>query len=142
VWAAKNATTVEAIGVFSAHSSTVAAASVPKQLPVANVSATLFATLGIAPVRGRSFAPAEDFVGPDPVAVVSDSFWRRELGADPGALGRTIHVDHTAVTVIGILAPNVAFPRLGRVELFLPLAITPQQQRRATTGPACTASAA
>ena len=86
----------------------------------------MFATFGIQPLRGRAFEPAEDFAGGAPVAIVSDGFWRRELGADPAVLGRTIQVDHETVTVVGVLRPRAAFPRLERCEVFLPLAIAPE----------------
>src|SRR6266478_1101151 len=108
----KRATTVEAIGAFYPHSAIVASASGPRQARMANLSASLFATLGIVPVRGRAFEPAEDLAGGVPVAIVSDAFWRQELGADPGALGRTLEVDHTLVTVVGILPGKSALPRL------------------------------
>jgi predicted permease len=123
----KRATTVEAIGAFYPHAATVASASGPRQARVANLSASLFATLGMVPVRGRAFEPAEDLAGGVPVAIVSDAFWRQELGADPGALGRTLEVDHTLVTVVGILPGKSAFPRLEKYEMFLPLGITPEQ---------------
>jgi putative ABC transport system permease protein len=124
---AKHATTVEAIGAFYPHAATVASASGPRQVRVANLSASLFATLGIAPVRGRTFEPAEDFAGGEPVAIVSDAFWRRELGADPGALGRALQVDHKPVVVVGVLPAGAAFPRIENYELFFPLGITPEQ---------------
>src|SRR5256712_12235694 len=99
----KRATTVEAIGAFYPHAATVASASGPRQARVANLSASLFATLGMVPVRGRAFEPAEDLAGGVPVAIVSDAFWRQELGADPGALGRTLQVDHKPAVVVGVL---------------------------------------
>ncbi|HEY2027794.1 MAG TPA: ADOP family duplicated permease [Myxococcales bacterium] len=136
IYLAKNATTLEAIGVFYPHSATIAAGSGAKQTSVADLSSSMFTTLGVAPARGRAFEPAEDFAGREPVAVVSDAFWRRELGGDLGVVGRTIEVDHKAVTVIGVLPLNVVFPRLGRFDVFLPLAITPAQaaMRDARTG--------
>jgi len=122
----KRATTVEAIGAFYPRSATIASASGPRQARVANLSASLFATLGIVPVRGRAFEPAEDLAGGPPVAIVSDAFWRHELGADRGVLGRTLEVDHTPVIVVGVLGKS-AFPRLEKYEMFLPLGITPEQ---------------
>jgi putative ABC transport system permease protein len=124
---AKHSTTVEAIGAFYPHGATVASATGPRPARVANVSASIFATFGIAPVRGRAFEPSEDFAGGQPVAIVSDAFWRRELGADPGALGRTLEVDHKPVAVVGVLPRGRAFPRLEKYELFFPLGITAEQ---------------
>jgi predicted permease len=122
----KLATTVEAIGAFYPHRATFASAAGPRQLRAANLSASIFATLGIAPARGRAFEPSEDLAGGVPVAMVTDAFWRRELGADPGVLGRTLHVDQGTVTVVGVLPANTAFPRLERYEMFFPLAIGPE----------------
>jgi putative ABC transport system permease protein len=123
----RRATTIAAIGVFYPHTATVPSASGPRQARVANLSASLFATLGIAPARGRAFEPAEDFAGGPPVAIVSDAYWRTELGADPSVLGRTLQVDHKPVVVVGVLPRGVAFPRLERYELYLPLAVTPEE---------------
>jgi putative ABC transport system permease protein len=123
----QNAKTIEAIGVFNPHAASVAAASGAAQVGTVDLSASLFRTLGIAPARGRAWERAEDFAGSEPVAVVSHTFWQRELGADPAAIGRTIEVDHKRVAVIGVLPRDVAFPQLARFEVFLPLAITPAQ---------------
>jgi len=124
---AKNAKTVEAIGTFYPHAGTFASATGPTQLRIANLSASMFTTLGISPARGRAFEAAEDLAGGEPVVIVSDAFWRRELGADPAALGRTLQVDHKPVVVVGVLPADAAFPRLDKYELFFPLAITPEQ---------------
>lgn len=137
-------TTLDAFGAFYPHRATVMTPSGPRQAWVANVSASLFRTLGIQPVLGRAFDPTEDIAGAPPVVIVSDAFWRRELGADPAVLGRTLEVDspgggagasesHLA-TIVGVLPRGVAFPRLTRQELFLPLGIPSGQA--ATPGPA------
>src|SRR3954464_10598538 len=75
------AKTVESIGVMMPYDATVDA----RELRAAKVSASLFATLGIVPAQGRAFEPAEDREGSPPVAIVADSYWRNELGADPHA---------------------------------------------------------
>ncbi|MGE5047581.1 MAG: ADOP family duplicated permease [Deltaproteobacteria bacterium] len=122
----KRATTAEAVGAFYPHAVTLVSASGPRPVRAANVSASMFAAFGIRPLRGRAFEPGEDVAGGVPVAIVSDGFWRRELGADPAVLGRTIQVDHKSATVVGVLPPKVAFPRLERCEVLLPLAIPPE----------------
>jgi len=94
---------------------------------VADVSASMFATLGMVPVRGRAFEPSEDWAGGQPVAIVSDAFWRRELGADPNPLGRTLEVEHKPVVVVGILPAGLGLPRFDRLDLLLPLSITREQ---------------
>jgi hypothetical protein len=53
------------------------------------VSLDYFTTLGVTPPAGRFFDPQTEKSGMPPVMVVSDRFWRKQLGADPHAAGRT-----------------------------------------------------
>src|SRR6059058_3619514 len=77
----KHAKTVQAIGVLYSGTDTVALASGARTVRTANVSASLFATLGIVPALGRPFETAEDLAGPGPVVILSEAFWRRDLNA-------------------------------------------------------------
>jgi putative ABC transport system permease protein len=56
------------------------------------------------PILGRNFRSEEE-EGAD-VALVTKSFWQKRLGADPNVIGRTMTLDGTPHTIIGIL-PNV-----------------------------------
>src|SRR5438105_3439275 len=123
----KHAKTVEAVGALHTSRDTVASASGVRTVPTADVSASLFATLGIAPVIGRAFEAAEDLAGREYVVIVSDAFWRRELRRDPAVLGHVLQVDHSPVVVVGVLPAGAVFPRAEKAELFFPLGITPQQ---------------
>ena len=76
----------------------------PVQLPVFKVTANYFEVLGVRPIRGRTFLPAEE-EGAD-VAVVSENFWRKRLGADPNVIGRGITLDGVAHTIVGVI-PNM-----------------------------------
>ena len=58
------------------------------------VSGDFFRVLGVQPIIGRAFTAEDDRPGcASPGAVVSYAFWSRELGGDPGALGRTLSLD-------------------------------------------------
>src|SRR5207237_8295640 len=96
---AKHVKTLDSIGVFYPHSATVTVESGPMQARVANLSASLFTTLGIAPARGRAFEVAEDFAGREPVAIVRDAFWRPAMRAVPDPVGRTLRGGHQPVPV-------------------------------------------
>ncbi|HKG91321.1 MAG TPA: ABC transporter permease [Gemmatimonadaceae bacterium] len=70
------------------------------------VSANYFAVLGVRPLLGRFFLPEEDRTPlTHPVVVVSEAFWRSHLGADSGAVGRTVLVNGRPYTLIGV-APS------------------------------------
>ena len=68
------------------------------------VSANYFDLLGVRPAMGRFFQPGEN-EGGESVAVLSEGLWKREFGADPAILGRSIRVNGVPVTVVGV-APN------------------------------------
>ena len=91
------------------------------------VSGNFFAAMGVQPVLGRAFAPAEDAVpGRDAVTVVSYRFWQRALGADPAVVGRRLLVNGTELTVVGV-APE-SFTGLDlflRPDFYVPLMMWP-----------------
>jgi putative ABC transport system permease protein len=88
----------------------------PERLNGASVSGDFFAVLGLAPVLGRRIGDGDARPGAPPVAVLSDAFWRRRYGGDPGVVGREITLDGVATTVVGIAPPELRYP--GEVDLW------------------------
>ena len=92
------------------HQQTFAAAGLGDETTTAAtelVSGGYFAVYGVAAARGRTIAPADDVDGaPANVAVVSDRWWRSRLGADPGVVGRVLHLNGAAFTVVGVAPPT------------------------------------
>ncbi len=75
----------------------------PEQIFGEIVSGDFFGVLGVKPALGRAFLPDEDKVpGASLVTVLSDSFWQRRLGGDPGVVGREITLNGHAFTVVGV----------------------------------------
>jgi len=67
------------------------------------VSGDFFRVLGVRPMMGRVFSTADDKRGCGlPGAVVSYSFWQRELGGDKAAIGRKISIDYHTTEIIGV----------------------------------------
>ncbi|HEY4230926.1 MAG TPA: ABC transporter permease, partial [Thermoanaerobaculia bacterium] len=89
------------------------------------VSGNYFRVLQVDPQIGRTFRDDEDQApGRDAVVVLAPDFWRRELGADPAAVGRTIRLNGADFTVIGV-APE-SFPGMyifSRPDFYVPLAM-------------------
>jgi predicted permease len=67
------------------------------------VTSNYFDTLGVRPIRGRTFLLNEE--ESVDVAVVTEAFWRKRLGGDPNIIGRSITLDGVAHTIVGVL-PN------------------------------------
>ncbi len=86
------------------------------RVEVSRAGRGLFETLGIRPAAGRFFAPDENRPGGPPVAVVSERFWRTQLGSRrPGTVTLTVGAERH--TVIGVLPDN--FRMLGDGEVLV-----------------------
>ncbi|HYK42925.1 MAG TPA: ABC transporter permease [Thermoanaerobaculia bacterium] len=78
-----------------------------------------FGTLGVRAQAGRLYGPSDDLPGAARVAVLSDGFWKRRFGGDPGVVGRTLTLSDHPVTVIGVAPAEADFLQDG-VELWVP----------------------
>jgi putative ABC transport system permease protein len=82
-----------------------------------DVTPGLLTLLGVAPARGRTFEVND--VG-QPLAIVSDAFWRAKLGSDPAAVGRQIVLGGRPHSIVGVLPEGFAFA-LDRSDVWRPL---------------------
>jgi predicted permease len=79
----------------------------PQQLNAMLVSGNFFDVLGVKPYRGRTFIPDGDKkLGGNAEVVLSYSLWARQFGSDPNSIGRTITLNATPYTVVGVASPN------------------------------------
>ncbi|HKJ92695.1 MAG TPA: ABC transporter permease, partial [Longimicrobiales bacterium] len=89
---------------------TVLGASEPVQAQVSLVGAGFFRIMGISPALGRTFSQDESRLGGTPVAVVSDAFWRNDLGGTRDLSARTLRIEGGAYTVIGVMPAGFDYP--------------------------------
>jgi putative ABC transport system permease protein len=73
------------------------------------VTPNIFNLLGRPAALGRPFAVNEAA----PVVVLSDGYWRRRFGADPGMVGKTLSLYGTPFQVIGVMPRDFVFPYPG-----------------------------
>ncbi|MEP6763671.1 MAG: ABC transporter permease [Gemmatimonadaceae bacterium] len=91
------------------------------------VSGNYFHVLGVRAALGRTFDAREDGNGSiSPVVVLSDAYWTRRFNRDANVVGRTIVINGTGFTVVGV-APEEFFGEIvGQPQDFwLPLATQP-----------------
>lgn len=100
----------------------------PIQIPCEQVRVHFFDVFQGAARIGRTFAPGEDEVGRDHVAVISNSFWVSQFGSDPAILGRTMILDMEPYTIIGVL-PAGRFD-LTATKIWRPLSFRPENMTR------------
>ena len=94
----------------------------PERLATVRTTPNLFATIGLAPLVGRTFAPDD---GASEAVVISEHFWTRRLGGDPAAVGRTITLDGTPHVVVGVVPPDFRFP-YGEKDVFIATVFPPE----------------
>jgi putative ABC transport system permease protein len=78
----------------------------PMEIGGERVTANLFALLGVQPIRGRGFVPADDDPSSPPVAIISYGLWQRYYGGDTKVIGRQISLDGHSHAVVGIMPPD------------------------------------
>ncbi len=81
----------------------------PEQLHGARVSSEYFAVVGVEPMLGRSFSPEEYEVGEGQVVILAHNLWQRRFGGDQSVLNRTISLDGSNYTVVGVM-PRGLYP--------------------------------
>jgi predicted permease len=71
------------------------------------VSGEFFDVFRQQPQRGRLLAPSDNVtVGGHPVAVISDAYWNRQFRRSPETIGRTVTINGSSFTIVGVTAPK------------------------------------
>ncbi len=99
-------------------------------VPTMFVSSNYFSTIGVSLPLGRGFTPVDDVSRAEAEAVISHRAWQLRFGSDPHIVGRTITVNRTDYTVVGV-APegfrgHVAGMNEAYYQLWLPLSHHPR----------------
>jgi putative ABC transport system permease protein len=103
----ERAQSFEAMAGFADTRTNLTGSGAPEELTVQNVTAGFFSVAGLSPFIGRTFTDEESADRDASVVVLSYALWQRRFGADPGIVGRTIQLNGSARTVVGILPSNV-----------------------------------
>ena len=90
----------------------------PTRVSGLGVTREFFELLGVQPAVGRAFDVSDEKAQAPPVMVLSDRMWRRRFGGEAAMIGRTVHFDDSAFTVIGIMPERFEY---GEAEFWVPL---------------------
>jgi predicted permease len=95
------------------------------------VSGNYFSVLGVTARRGRVLTPEDDAPSAQPVAVISNGYWERELNSDAAIVGKNLIINGTSFTVVGVMAPEFFGERVRRSpDFWLPLSFHSQIELR------------
>lgn len=99
----------------------------PERLMTAAVSPNLLDVFAVRPALGRVFRPEEERPGAAAVVMLTHELWQRRFDGDPAVLGRTVTLDRTVATIVGVLPSGFVLPdRFGaeeQVQLLEPLTV-------------------
>ncbi|UWZ84597.1 ABC transporter permease [Occallatibacter riparius] len=96
------------------------------------VTPTYFTTLGVTAELGRLLDAQDELARGTPSIVVSDRYWKSNLGSDPDVIGRPIHINGKQCTIVGVVPVGFqgASPMMYVADLWLPvpggLAVAPE----------------
>jgi predicted permease len=91
----------------------------PEFLNAGTCSWKLFSTLGVSPVLGRSFTPADDSTGAARTAILSWSLFERRFNRNPAVLGNTVRLNAQLYTIVGVLPDWFQYPN-PKIQLWVP----------------------
>jgi predicted permease len=91
-------------------------------------SANYFDVLGVRPMLGRGFLPAEDEKpGGAPVAVISFRLWQTHFGANPAMVGQAIEINQRPYTIVGVTPAVFQGSQTGvRTDIWVPIMMEEQ----------------
>jgi putative ABC transport system permease protein len=116
------------IAAFTDNNFNLTGIGEPERISCAQVTASLFTTLKVQPVRGRFFVPEEDKPGANKVAIVSERFWQRRFGRDEAILQKTLTLDNKLYSIVGVMPAGFRFP--GEFDIWLPFALDPVKETK------------
>jgi putative ABC transport system permease protein len=94
----------------------------PIDMAVSRPSANTFGLLGVRPIVGRDFEPADEVPGAAPVAIISYRFWERRFGKRADIVGVTVHVNGAPAAIVGVMPERFAL--VYEQDLWMPLSDT------------------
>lgn len=99
-----------------------------QSVSVQQVSGNYFRLLGVRIAMGRPFTDSDDRIPVgERVAIVSDGFWRSQLGGDERAIGRTLMIQGKNFTLVGVAPRGFSGIDRERVDVWLPISAMANQ---------------
>ena len=107
-----------------AQSYNLTGAGQPAYVSGVATESNFFSTLAAAPLLGRTWLKGEDKAGANREVVLSYALWNAQFSADKGIIGRQIHLNGEAYTVVGVMPRTFDFP--AETELWVPMDMSTQ----------------
>lgn len=107
-WKKQN-TVFEDVVAFGGATATLTGDGEPEQISGTAITPGYFEVVGVQPALGRTFRPEEYNLGQDRVVILSHTLWQRRYGGDKNIINRTVILDGSSCTVVGVM-PSGLYP--------------------------------
>jgi len=117
----------QSMGVWAMYNANVTGVGNPEEVDAANVSDGVLEALDVPPMLGRSLSRADQDPRGAKTAMLSYSYWQRRFGGERSVIGRSIQVDGTTRTIVGVMPRGFRFIDQD-FDLLIPFAFDPTNQ--------------
>lgn len=129
------AKSLEMIATYQRTSLTLTGAGEPEQISAAAVSSNFLDLFSVHPIFGRALLPDDEQQKNGKVVLLGYSLWQGRFGSDPQVVGKSINLDQTPYTVVGVLPQSVSGFYLrgyGKADVIVPLVVPPDKAKNRT----------
>ncbi len=119
----ERAQTFETMAAMGFGPFTITGSGEPEQEQGVTITPSLMPMLGIQPVIGRAFRDGDDAPGTPAVAMISEGLWKRRFGGDPAIVGKSIQLNGTPFTIVGIAPTTLGTLTGAATDIWAPLTI-------------------
>ena len=105
-WKKQN-TVFEDVVAFGGATATLTGDGDPEQISGTAVTPGYFEVVGVQPALGRAFQAEEYKLGQDRVVILGHGLWQRRYGGDKNIINRTVVLDGSSCTVVGVMPAGI-----------------------------------
>ena len=117
----KDNRTFSGMAIYRSYNFNVLGLGDAEQVHARFITSDFFSVLGVNPVIGRTFVPGEDDIGRAPIVMISEGLWRRKFNSSSDVLGKSINLDGTGYTIVGVTPASFDFSGLFRdIDIYAP----------------------
>jgi hypothetical protein len=102
----------------------------PERFNAMRITPGLFTLLQSPPLLGRAFGPADGKAGAPAVVLIGYSIWQNRYGGATDVIGRSVRIDGSPATIVGVMPAGFKFP--DTQDMWIALTPTPELESRAT----------
>jgi predicted permease len=120
----KHQTKLAALSLYASDQFDLTGLGDPEKINALSVTSEFTRVLGIPPLLGRGFEPADEQVGgQNDVVMLTERFWRSRFNGSPDVLGKKVILDGRPRTIIGVM-PDRAW-HYANVTIYAPYVLAP-----------------